>query len=136
MNVKNHDVDWAVEHSLSGSLLKLKIDVDSLLEMVGGTPSVDNTTLDRPLSQKKELARHFWSGKHHCTVKGPSLVTLYYIDVQGRSLPVNYRVYDKADGKTKNDYFQDMLAEGLPADCNRLLPPVIFGVRAQKTSRW
>ena len=27
---KNHDVDRAVEHSLSGSLLKLKIDVDSL----------------------------------------------------------------------------------------------------------
>ena len=40
-------------------------------------------------------------------------MTLYYIDVQGRSLPVNYRVYDKADGKTKNDYFQEMLAEGL-----------------------
>ena len=27
---KNHDVDRAVEHSLSRSLLKLKIDVDSL----------------------------------------------------------------------------------------------------------
>ena len=38
-------------------------------------------------------------------------MTLYYTDAQGRSLPVNYRVYDKADGKTKSDYFQDMLAE-------------------------
>ena len=47
-------------------------------------------------------------------VKGLSLVTLYYTDPQGRSLPVNYRVYDKADHKTKNDYFQDMLADVLP----------------------
>ena len=56
---------------------------------------------------------HFWSGKHHRVVKGLSLVTLYYTDVQGRSLPVNYRIYDKADSKTKNDYFLDMLAEVL-----------------------
>ena len=88
-------------------------EAQKLLEMVGGTLSVDDTTLDKPYSQKMELVGHFWSGKHHRTVKGLSLVTLYYTDVQGRSLPVNYRVYDKADGKTKNDYFQDMLAEVL-----------------------
>jgi hypothetical protein len=56
---------------------------------------------------------HFWSGKHHRVVKGLSLVTLCYTDVQGRSLAVNYRVYDKADSKTKNDYFQNMLGEVL-----------------------
>ncbi len=28
-------------------------------------------------------------------------------------MPVSYRVYDKADGKTKNDYFREMLAEVL-----------------------
>ena len=88
-------------------------EAQKLLEMVGGTLSVDDTTLGKPYSQKMELVGHFWSGKHHRTVKGLSLVTLYYTDVQGRSLPVNYRVYDKADGKTKNDYFQDMLAEVL-----------------------
>ena len=82
-----------------------------LLDMVGGTLNVDDTTLDKPYSQKMALVGHFWSGKHHRVVKGLSLVTLYYTDVQGRSLPVNYRVYDKADSKTKNDYFQDMLAE-------------------------
>lgn len=48
--------------------------------------------------------------KHHRVVKGASLLTLYYTDVQGRSLPVNYRVCDKADNKSKNDYFQDMRA--------------------------
>lgn len=28
-------------------------------------------------------------------------------------MPVNYRIYDKSEGKTKNDYFQDMLIEVL-----------------------
>ena len=82
-----------------------------LLDVVGGTLNVDDTTLDKPYSQKMALVGHFWSGKHHRVVKGLSLVTLHYTDVQGRSLPVNYRVYDKAENKTKNDYFQDMLSE-------------------------
>ena len=88
-------------------------EAQKLLDLVGGTLNVDDTTLDKPYSQKMKLVGHFWSGKHHRTVKGLNLVTLYYSDVQGRSLPVNYRVYDKADGKTKNDYFQAMLAEVL-----------------------
>lgn len=85
----------------------------SLLELVGGTLSVDDTTLDKPYSQSMALVGHFWSGKHHRVVKGISLVTLTYTDCRGCSLPVNYRVYDKADNKSKNDYFQDMLAEVL-----------------------
>ncbi len=59
------------------------------------------------------LVSHFWSGKHHRTVKGINLVTLYYIDIQGKHQPLNFRVVDKAEGKTKNDYFQDMLTEVL-----------------------
>jgi len=73
-----------------------------LLDVVGGTLNVDDTTLDKPYSQKMDRV-----------VKGLSLVTLYYTDLQGRSLPVNYRVYDKVNNKSKNDYFQDMLAEVL-----------------------
>ena len=46
-------------------------------------------------------------------VKGLNLITLYYTDPQGRSLPVNDRVYDQSQGKSKNDYFQDMLVEVL-----------------------
>lgn len=84
-----------------------------LLNLVGGTLSVDDSTLDKPYSQHMELVGHFWSGKHHRVVKGLNLITLYYSDPQGRSLPVNYRVYDKAEGKTKNDYFLDMLEEVL-----------------------
>ena len=28
-------------------------------------------------------------------------------------MPVNYRIYDKSEGKTKNDYFREMLIEVL-----------------------
>jgi hypothetical protein len=38
---------------------------------------------------------------------------LYYTDVHGQHLSINFRVYDKSEGKTKNDYFQDMLDEVL-----------------------
>jgi hypothetical protein len=84
-----------------------------LLNLEGGTLNVDDSTLDKPYSQQMALVGHFWSGKHHRVVKGLNLITLFYTDPQGRSLPVNYRVYDKAEGKTKNDYFRDMLAEVL-----------------------
>jgi hypothetical protein len=60
-----------------------------------------------------ELVGHFWSGKHHSVVKGLNLITLYYTDTQDRHQPVNYRLYDKSEGKTKNDYFREMLAEVL-----------------------
>ena len=41
------------------------------------------------------------------------MITLYYTDPKGNSLPVNYRIYDKSEGKTKNDYFQEMLDDVL-----------------------
>jgi len=69
--------------------------------------------LDKPYSQYMAFVGHFWSGKHHRTVKGIKLVTLFYTDNHGQHQPVNFRVYDKAEDKTKNDYFQDMLAEVL-----------------------
>ncbi len=84
-----------------------------LLELEGGVLNVDDTTIDKPYSQKMELVGHFWSGKHHRAVKGLNLVTLYYTDPKGCSLPVNYRVYDKAEDKTRNEYFREMLGEVL-----------------------
>jgi hypothetical protein len=84
-----------------------------LLNRVGGTLSVDDSTLDKPYSQHMALVSHVWSGKHHRVVKGLNLITLYYADAQERSLPVNYRVYDKAEYKTKNEYFREMLVEVL-----------------------
>lgn len=75
--------------------------------------SVDDTVLDKPYSQFMNLVGFFWSGKHHRSVKGINLITLYATDQQNRNVPINFRIYDKAEGKTKNDYFMDMLAEVL-----------------------
>ncbi len=53
---------------------------------------------------------YFWSGKHKRSVKG---INLYYTDTKGQHLPINFRVYDKSEGETKNDYFRDILEEVL-----------------------
>ena len=84
-----------------------------LLNLKGGTLSVDDSVLDKPYSQYLAFVGYFWSGKHHRTVKGINLITLYSTDTHGQHLPINFRVYDKSEGKTKNDYFQDMLDEVL-----------------------
>ena len=83
----------------------------SQLTLEGGVLSVDDSVLDKPYSHQMALVSHFWSGKHHRSVKGINLITLYYTDTRGHHLPVNYRLYDHAEGKTKNDYFLDMLTE-------------------------
>jgi hypothetical protein len=86
-----------------------------LLNLEGGTLSVDDTVLDKPYRQegKTELVGYFWSGKHNRAVKGVCLVTLLYTDPQGVSLPVNFRLVDKAEGKTKNELFREMVSEVL-----------------------
>jgi hypothetical protein len=86
-----------------------------LLELEGGLLSVDDTVLDKPYSQegKTELVGYFWSGKHGRAVKGLCLVTLFYTDGKGVCLPVNFRLVDKAEGKTKNALLREMVEEVL-----------------------
>lgn len=100
---------------LSGnhSGLELFRTVKDHLDLQGGTLSVDDSTLDKPYSQtaNTELVGYFWSGKHHKSVKGISLIVLVYTMTNGYSVPVNYRVYRHSDQKTKNDYFQEMVRE-------------------------
>jgi Transposase DDE domain len=83
------------------------------IELQGGTLSGDDTVLDKPYSDpsKTTLIDYFWSGKHKKVVKGINLITVYYTDPNGVSVPVNYRVNDKRDGKTKHDYFREMVLE-------------------------
>ncbi|WP_339381288.1 transposase [Brasilonema sp. UFV-L1] len=38
---------------------------------------------------------------------------MYYTEDSGKSVPVNYRLYNKQDGKTKNDYLREMITEVL-----------------------
>lgn len=89
--------------------------VKSIINLKGGILSVDDTVVEKLYSNPKcaELIGYFWSGKYHKSIKGLSLITLYYSDIQGNSLPINYRIYDKKEGKTKNDYFREMLTEAI-----------------------
>lgn len=83
------------------------------IQLQGGSLSGDDTVLDKPYSNpsKTTLIDYFWSGKHKRVVKGINLLTLYYTDTNGVSVPVNYRLNDKREGKTKHDYFREMLLE-------------------------
>ena len=87
--------------------------VKALIDLKGGILSVDETVIEKHYSNPKsaELIGYFWSGKYHKTIKGLNLITLYYSDRQENAVPINYRVYDKQEGKTKNDYFREMLLQ-------------------------
>lgn len=80
--------------------------------------SVDDTVLDKPYSQHADLVGFFWSGKHHRSVKGINLITLYVTDQSGKNVPISFRLYDKSENKTKNDYFMDMLNDVLQWGAN------------------
>lgn len=89
-------------------------EVKLYIDLVGGTLSGDDTVIDKPHSnQLTELIGYYYSGRHHRTVKGIQLITLYYTDLFGKSVPVNYRIYNKQDGQTKNDYLREMITEVL-----------------------
>lgn len=83
------------------------------IELIGGILSVDDSVLDKPYSDPSKAAfiDYFWSGKHHATVKGINIISLFYTDIHGISVPINYRIYNKSVSKTKNDYFREMLEE-------------------------
>ena len=78
--------------------------------LIGGMLSVDDTVLDKPYSNSVALVGHFWSGKPHRVVKGINLVTLYHTDFAGRHMPVNFRICDKSEGKTKKRLFSENVA--------------------------
>ncbi len=94
------------------------------LGLVGGVLSVDDTVLDKPHAKYLSFLGYFWSGKHHAVVQGINLITLYYTDPKGHHSPINFRLYDKSENKTKNDYFLEMLAEVIEWG---LTPDVVTG---------
>ena len=88
-------------------------EVKPYINLVDGTLSADDTVIDKPHSDPKftELLGYIYSGRHHRTVKGIQLITLYYTEPVGKSVPLNYRIYNKQEGKTKNDYLREMITE-------------------------
>jgi putative transposase len=84
-------------------------EVRKLIKPKKGYLIVDDTTLDKPYSEKIGFLRYHWSGKHHRSVKGIVLITLLWTD-GNKIIPVDFRIYDiEKDEKTKNDHFRDML---------------------------
>ena len=71
--------------------------------------------IEKPYSQVEstELVGYYWSNKERRVLRGIPLITLYYTDPTGVQVPVNYRLYDKREEKSKNDYFREMVAEVL-----------------------
>jgi hypothetical protein len=83
------------------------------LTLVGGVLSSDDTVIEKPYSDPTStpLLGYYWSSKAGKPILGIPLITLYYTTVDGLRVPINYRLYDKQEGKTKNQYLQDMLQE-------------------------
>ncbi len=105
-----------VNRFLAGSSFTGKDLFDKALPFIeprGGTLNIDDTVIDKPFSdpEKTELVALFYSARHHKTVLGINLIVLHYTDIHGVSVPVNWRVYRHREGKSKNDYFQQMFGE-------------------------
>ena len=85
----------------------------SQLQLVGGVLSADDTLIEKPYSNIKasDLIGYFWSSKAGKPMLGIPLITLYYTCPNGFTVPVNYRIYDKNDNKTKNEYLREMIEQ-------------------------
>ena len=118
----SHIMDGISHDSVNRFLLRenytpkdLLKDTEGKIDKIGGVISVDDMVLDKPYSNanKSELIAYYYSGKHHDTVKGINIITLYYTDPQGVRVPINYRIIDPKEKKTKNELFREMLKDVL-----------------------
>jgi putative transposase len=85
-------------------------EVQPLIDPQRGALILDDSTLDKPYGRHIDLVTYHWSGKHHRVVPGINLISLVWTNGD-LVLPCDFRLYDKPlGGKTKNEYFQEMLA--------------------------
>ena len=92
---------------------ELWAEAEPLVEKARGALIIDDSTLDKRRSRHIGLVTRHWSGKEKKVVRGINLITLLWSDGD-RRIPCDYRLFSKADGKTKHDHFWEMLlmAEG------------------------
>lgn len=83
-------------------------EAEPLVEKNRGALIFDDSTLDKPYAQHIPLVTNHWSGKHQEVVRGINLISLVWTDGD-RKIPVDYRLYSKRDGLTKNDHFWEIL---------------------------
>ncbi len=96
-------------------LARLEPDAETLweeartqIDLQSGILVLDDSTLEKPYSEFNALVYRHWSGKQKAVVLGINLITLLWTDGD-RKIPVDYRLYSKADGLTKHDHFWEML---------------------------
>lgn len=74
---------------------------------------VDDSVQNKQYANAIETVKLQYSGNVHGLVKGIGLVNLVHTNgCLGDFYPINYRIYHpEADGKTKNDHFQEMFRQ-------------------------
>jgi hypothetical protein len=103
-----HDSFTRLLHRLEPDAETLWDEARPLVVRRRGVLVIDDSTLDKPYAREIDLVTHHWSGKHHEAVSGINLITLLWTDGD-RKIPVDYRIYSKSDGRTKNDHFWEMM---------------------------
>ena len=88
-------------------------EIRSFIDLEWWTFSIDDQVEDKEFSKisKSDLVGRFWSWRHHSVVVWINLITLYHTDYKWNKFAVNWRVVDKKEWKTKNDYFMEMFKE-------------------------
>ena len=76
---------------------------------------IDDSVQDKRYSRSIELVKRQYSGAEGGLVRAIGVVNLVHTTgKEGAHYPVDFRIYAKeADGKTKNDHFQEMLLRAL-----------------------
>jgi putative transposase len=103
-----HDSFTRLLHRLEPEPEALWREAEPLVDKAKGVLVIDDSTLDKPHAKHIDRVTRHWSGKHHGVVSGINLITLLWTDGD-RKIPVDYRVYSKADGLTKHDHFWEIL---------------------------
>lgn len=103
-----HDSFTRLLNGLEPDPEALRVEAEPLVEKGRGALVIDDSTLDKPYAKHMSLVTRHWSGKHKRPVRGINLITLLWSDGD-RKIPVDYRVFNKLDGKTKHDHFWEML---------------------------
>jgi hypothetical protein len=104
-----HDAFTRLLQRLEPDAETLWMEAQTQIDLQSGILVLDDSTLEKPYSERNALVYRHWSGKQKAVVSGINLITLLWTNGE-RCVPVDYRVFDKdTDGKTKNDHFAEML---------------------------
>ena len=104
-----HDAFTRLLTRLEPDVEMLWVDSKTQIDLESGLLVLDDSTLDKPYSNRNDLVYRHYSGKHGEVVSGINLITLLWTDGD-RAVPCDYRIFDKdTDGKTKNEHFSELV---------------------------